>query len=338
MPRGRMGPCAAARAVALLVGAAIGLGAAAASARDKVICQLDWLPSGGKAPIFIGVEKGFFAEQGLDVAIASSRGTQDAIIRVATGNADFATGALGTLLQARAEGNVPVKAFFSLYSKLPDAVMTVKGNGVTTIRDLVGKTVGNAPFGGEEALWNVFLQIEGIDPAGIKILEIDPKVHGPMLATGGVDALIDWTTGAPGIAHLVKDAGKELVVMPWSDYGLQGYGFSLFASERMIREHPETVAKFSTAFRKSVLYTIAHPEDSGPAVKAMAPEVEAAYETENWLVSVPLIENEISKRDGIGGFEPGLLKATWELVARAHKFPLDKLDPESAVERSLGGS
>ncbi|HUB96781.1 MAG TPA: ABC transporter substrate-binding protein, partial [Stellaceae bacterium] len=168
-----------------------------ARAAEDVTCQLDWLPSGGKAPVFIGVVKGFFAEDGLNVTVKSSRGAGDAIIRAATGTADFATGDMGTLLNARAQGAVPVKAFFSVYTKLPDSVITVKGNGITTIKDLVGKTVGNAPFGGEDALWAAVLSLNGIDPKSVKMVSLDPKVHGPMLASGKVDALIDWATGAP---------------------------------------------------------------------------------------------------------------------------------------------
>ena len=55
----------------------------AASAQDKVVYQLDWLPGGDKAPIYICINRGFCKEAGLDVSIASGRGSTEAITKLA---------------------------------------------------------------------------------------------------------------------------------------------------------------------------------------------------------------------------------------------------------------
>ena len=54
-------------------------------AADKVTFQLDWLPGGDKAPVYVGIQEGFFAEADLDVSIASGRGSTDALTKMATG-------------------------------------------------------------------------------------------------------------------------------------------------------------------------------------------------------------------------------------------------------------
>ena len=51
------------------------LSAGAASAADKVIFQLDWLPGGDKAPIYVCIQEGFCSQAGLEVEIASGRGS-----------------------------------------------------------------------------------------------------------------------------------------------------------------------------------------------------------------------------------------------------------------------
>ena len=58
-------------------------------AADKVNFQLDWLPGGDKAPVYVAVQQGFFAEQDLDVTIRQGKGSTDAITKVATGTADI---------------------------------------------------------------------------------------------------------------------------------------------------------------------------------------------------------------------------------------------------------
>lgn len=66
-----------------------GLMAQSALAADEVTYQLDWLPGGDKSPVYVGVQEGFFEEEGLEVSIASGRGSTDAITKIATGQADI---------------------------------------------------------------------------------------------------------------------------------------------------------------------------------------------------------------------------------------------------------
>jgi NitT/TauT family transport system substrate-binding protein len=67
----------------------------------------------------------------------------------------------------------------------------------------------------------------------------------------------------------------------------------------------------------------------------MVPEVDAATAAKQWTASIPLIVNEISKKDGLGAFEPKLLAKTWVWVAKAQNIPVDKFDPEKAIDRSF---
>jgi len=63
------------------------------------------------------------------------------------------------------------------------------------------------------------------------------------------------------------------------------------------------------------------------------PEIDAKKAAAEFRSSIPLIQNEVSAKDGIGVFEPVLLKTTWEWVAQSMNYPVDKLDPETLVDR-----
>jgi NitT/TauT family transport system substrate-binding protein len=317
--------------------AACALVSVPASAADKVVLELDWLPGGDKAPPYLGVSKGFYAAEGLEVSIQNGRGSSDAITKVATGAADFATGGISALMSAAAEsgGSVAAKAILSVYTKQPDALFVLDGSPIKTLKDVVGHSVATATFSSSNTIWPVVLQENGIDPEKVKLLKVDPGALAPMLASGQVDATINWITVGPSTEGVVKEAGKKLSIINWSDYGLDGYGLSIFASDKMIKEHPEIVAKFARATMKATQYCIDHPDEAGAAVHAAAPTLDASTATAAFTASIPLIANDIASKDGMGSFNPELLKKTWVWVAKAQKYPLDKLDPETLVDRAF---
>jgi NitT/TauT family transport system substrate-binding protein len=324
------------RALTALTGLALLISAAApGSAAEKVLFMIDWLPAGDKAVPYLGVQKGLFADEGLEVTIQSGRGSSDVVTKLGTGAADMGTGGLAALLQARAQTPVAVKAVASIYTLQPDAIFTTEGSGISTLKDLAGKQIATATFSSSNVSWPLVLKANGVDPAKVEMLKTDPGALAPMLAAGKVAGTINWITVAPAFAKPLAETGKKLKVIAWSDYGFDGYGLSVFASEKILTERPETVKKFMRAYMKATAMAIADPGAAAAALKAMVPEVDVDVAKAQFSASVPLIVNAISKKDGGGAFDKALLAKTWKWTAEAQNMPLDKLDPETAVDRSF---
>jgi NitT/TauT family transport system substrate-binding protein len=304
-----------------------------ANAADKLTFQLDWLPTGGdKAFVYAGVGQGFYAAEGLEVKILGGRGSSDAITKIGTGSADVGSGGLASLMMAAAEGGIPVKAVMSVYSRQPDALFSLAGGAVTNLKSLVGKTVAMPTFSSSNALFPVILQANGVDPDSVKVIKTDPSTMAPMLAQGRVDATINWTTLAPGYAKVLEQAGKQLKVLPWTDYGLDGYGLSLFASDKLIKERPEVLTRFLRASKKAIEFSLAHPDKAAADQQALVPEADLATLEADFRASAPLISNEVSQRDGLGALTPVLLNATWGWVAKSMHYSADKVDPQSLID------
>ncbi|RAI43440.1 ABC transporter substrate-binding protein [Rhodoplanes roseus] len=308
---------------------------APAQAAEKITFMIDWLPAGDKAVPYLAVKKGLFAAEGLDVTIQSGRGSSDVVTKLGTGAADIGTGGLAALLQAKAETGVPVKAVYSIYTKQADAIFTTEGSGITSLKDVAGKKVATATFSSSNVSWPLVLTANGIDPASVQLLKVDPGALAPMLAAGQIVATINWITVAAAFEGPLAEAKKTLKVLQWSDYGYDGYGLSLFVSERMLKERPATVKKFVKAYAEATRMAIADPKAAADALKAMVPEIDVATAEKQFVSSIPLIVNDISKRDGDGAFEPKLLATTWQWVAKAQNLPIGKLDPETVVDRSV---
>lgn len=308
---------------------------APAFAADKVTFLLDWLPAGDKAAVYVAQAKGLFAAEGLEVTIQSGRGSSDVVTKLGTGAGDMGTGGLAALLQARAESKVPVKAVASLYTIEPDAIFTTEGSGITSLKDIAGKKIATATFSSSNVVWPLLLQANGIDPAKVELLKVDPGALAPMLATGKVDATINWVTVAPGFEGPLGEVKKKLKVISWSDYGFTGYGLSVFASEKFLAERPDVARRTLKAFLAGNQMAIADPKLAGASVKASVGDIDAAVADKQFAASIPLMDNAIAKKDGAGAFEKALLAKTWEWTAKSQNMPIEKLDPETAVDRSL---
>ncbi|MFT0140401.1 ABC transporter substrate-binding protein [Alcanivoracaceae bacterium MT1] len=304
---------------------------AGVQAADKIRWLNDWLPAGDKAIIYLAVEKGLFAAEDIEVEIMSGRGSSDVVTKLATGAADMGTGGLSALLQAKAGATVPVTAVLSVYTKQPDAVFVSADSGIETLDDLKGKNLATATFSASNVTWPLVLEANGMSPDDVRVTKVDPGAMGPMMSTGRVDGTINWITKLPAFNALMKQAGKEIGVLPWSDYGFDGYGLSVFASDRLIKEKPELVRKVLTIYRQAQKMAIEDPQQAGAALKAKVAEVDAAVAAEEFSASIPLMKNEISERDGAGTFNPSLLATTWKWVAKAQGLPEDTLNPEDAV-------
>ena len=307
----------------------------AAQAADKLTIQLDWLPGGDKSFVYAGVQQGFFKDEGLEVKIVPGRGSADAVTKVASGSADVGFGGISALMMATAEGRIPVKAVMSLYSKQPDALFTRTDSKIKSLKDMEGKTVAMPTFSSSNALWPIVLQKNGVDASKIKIIKSDPATLAPMLAQGRVDATINWVTVAPAFGAVLKQAGKELSALPWTQFGLDGYGWSVMASDKTIKERPEVLKRYVRALGKSLEFSIQNQSKAAESLKAMVPEADVAVVKAEFEASIPLIRNEISQRDGLGKFEPKMLASTWGWVAQSMNYDLKKVDPETLVDRSF---
>lgn len=324
------------RSFLLAASLAGGLISQAALAADKVTYQLDWLPGGDKSPVYVGVQEGFFEEEGLEVSIASGRGSTDAITKIATGQADIGSADIGALMAAKAQDDsVPVKAVYSIFNQAPHAFFTLEKNGISEMTDIEGKKVSTSPFTSSNAFLPLVLKENGMAEDAVNLTKADPGALGPMLMNGGTDAIIAWVTNIALFADQAQATGNELVVLPWSDAGLELYSSSVVASEKFLTERPDVAKRFMRAFDKSLKFTSANPGKAAAALHSMVPEVDVDVATAQIGDTMKLVMNDVSERDGLGALTAERVALTWDWVAQAEKLEADALDPEAIIDRTL---
>ena len=309
------------------------LSAAPALAADAVTFQLDWLPGGDKAPIFVCIHRGICAEHGLDVTINPGRGSSEAITFLSTGQSDIGTGGIEAVMAAVARENAPVKVVSSIYTRAPHAFYTLKSSGIDSLEEVRGQEVVTSPFTSSNVFLPLVLAEMGMSEADITLTKADPGALGPMLMTGAADVMIAWMTDVTRYTNQAREAGHELNIMPWSTGGLDLYGLVLISSDRFMAERPEVAQRFVDAYRASVKFTHENPELAAESVVAMVPELQMENVVGSVKDMLVLAFNEVTEADGQGALTPERLAQTWEWVAKAQDLPMDALDPEAIVDR-----
>ena len=116
-----------------------------ARAEDKVVLQLDWLPTGEHAAYFAGLQRGFFRDAGIDLSITRGYGSGDTVNKVAAGAAKFGVADLGSVLAGRAQQSVPVKSIAAVYTYSPHSMFVLRSSGIKGFKDLAGKRIAVSP-------------------------------------------------------------------------------------------------------------------------------------------------------------------------------------------------
>jgi NitT/TauT family transport system substrate-binding protein len=260
------------------------------------------------------------------------------LTKLATSVADAGEVGFDTFVSAKAEGVMPVTAVMPYFTKPADSILTTTTSGIATLKDVVGRSVATSPFANSTQAWPVFLKQNGLDAASVKLIKADPATLGGLLATGQTDALLFWSTSSPALVPVLAKAGKEMKLIPWSEFGYEGYSQTLMASNKTLTERPDVLRRFLKVMRVATQMTHDEPDAAAQAVKAAVPQADLAIIRAQIDASLPLMVNDITRRDGLGVFSGALVAKTWEWVAKANNYPLDKIDPMTGIDTKIGGN
>lgn len=221
---------------------------------------LDWYPNALHAFLYVAMEKGYYAREGLRVNIRFPSNANDAISLVAAGKADVGLYYQQDVIQARANQGVPVKSIGAVVQGPLNIVLSLEEKGISSPRDLVGKTVGYAGTELSEALVRSIMADVGADSGDVTMIDVGFDLMSSM-TTGSVDATIGCL-----VNHEVPQMEEEGFSVSWfdlDDYGVPTYYEGVFlANDRAVESDGETLAAFLRASAKGFADMKADPEEA----------------------------------------------------------------------------
>jgi NitT/TauT family transport system substrate-binding protein len=229
-------------------------------AKKDIRVQLPFLKQSLDAPLIWAIEKGYFAEEGLNVTYERGFGNADTISKLGTGNYDMAFSDLYNAMEfndKNPKDKIITVAFYQ--NKAPFSIITFKDKGINTPADLAGKKLGAPAGDGPRKLFPLFAKEVKLAPDAITWETMEPKLRETFLLQGKVDAVSGFFTSV--IPSLIK-GGKtmdDLQIFFYSDYGLDFYGNGILVKEDFANKNPEVVKSFLKAYFRGMQEVVKDP-------------------------------------------------------------------------------
>ena len=273
------------------------------------------IPIADVAPLYLGVEKGFFKEQQLTINPKLAEG--GAAITPAVLSGDFQIGFSNTVsLLIAASKNLPVQIISQGVLGGKDEseawadLLVLKDGGIDTPKDLEGKTIAvNTLKNVCEVTIKASLGDKGVDVSTLKFVEVPfPDMNAALEAERVDGACVVEPFVSQGTAAKAKGI-DPFYVGTAPDLTVATY----FASKQYVEENPDVVDRFVTAMNKSLDYAQSNPDEARAILTTYTeiPEAAAAkIKLPQWRsdLTVPTIErlSALSKQYGLIEEEPDL--------------------------------
>lgn len=212
------------------------------------------------APVYVAYEKGFFKEEGLDVALQSHWAGKEALASVLKGTAQFGTVAETPLMFSGLKGEkfyiVATIADSNRYQK----IVARKDRGIAEAKDLTGKKVGVCVGTTAEYYLDAILTYYGIKHNLIHAVPMKIEDLTAALVKGDIDAAVAWPP------HLEKQqrllGSNALTIENEKIYSIY---WNIVTAQDYAKTHPETVKKLLRALARAERFI----KGNGDAVHAI---------------------------------------------------------------------
>ena len=276
-----------------------------------VTLQLQWVTQAQFGGYIAALEKGFYTQQGLNVKIVPA-GT-DTVPQTTVddgGSADFAIAWVPKALQSRQKG-ANITDVGQVFQRSGTLQISFKKNGITSVADLKGKTVGDWGFGNEYELFAGMTK-DGLDPGkDVKIVQQQFDMNAFLAGDINAAQAMIYNEYAQVLEAKNPSTGKlyqpsDLNVINWNQVGTAMLQDAIWANTTKLQNpaFQDTTVKFLTASYEGWIYCAKNPTDCRDMVVKAGSKLGASHQL--WQM------NEVNKLiwpspQGIGMVD----KAAW---------------------------
>ena len=230
--------------------------AAPAWADDAVSLRLNWYMGGVHAPFFLGKERGYYREAGLDLTVNEGRGSANTAQVVAAGTDTFGLADSSSVMRLVSK-DAGIRTVMSLLNTSSFGVISLAETGIRAPKDLEGKKLAITAGDALTQLFPAFAGFNKLDTSKITLVQIDPAGKVVALLEKRVDAILG---GLDDQYFLVKQKGFDPAGMGFAKNGINTVGLTILTQDATIAAKPELVRRFVAATQKSWAAAKADPD------------------------------------------------------------------------------
>jgi putative hydroxymethylpyrimidine transport system substrate-binding protein len=257
---------------------AVFMAANPAFAQDKMTLLLDWFINPDHGPIIVAEEKGFFADQNLQVEIVAPSDPADPPKLVAAGKAELAVSYQPSQHLQVAEG-LPLMRVGTLVATPLNCLLVLEDGPIKTISDLKGKKVGFSVAGVEEALLTAILGRHDLGMSDIELVNVNWSLS-PSLMSGQVSAVIGaYRNFELNQMEIEGIAGRCFYV---EEEGVPTYDELIYVANKDTMDI-DLIRRFLRATELATQYIVNHPDESWNVFKGYSVELDDELNAKAWL-------------------------------------------------------
>jgi len=268
---------------------------------------------------FLGIEKGFWADEGIDLEMKPGAGIANTQI-VGAGVELFCNEGLTDVVES-VQAGMEVKAVFAISQRCPMAVISLASNPIRTPKDLEGKTIAAGPGSGTAALLPAVMKATGADYSKVTVRIVDWGALEEMLLLGKVDAIPQYWSDS--VADM-KGKGIEAHYFTYASQGVSLVGQGMIVSDELIAENPDLIRRFLRAQQKAWLYAMDHQDEAVDAFMKHNPDYDRQVIKEQFIANISLVDNPSTAGKPFGW----MAKEDWE---RTQDLMIDYLGLEQRL-------
>lgn len=272
-------------------------GFARAQGLTKATVRLAFNYNGHRSPYLLGVDKGFYREEGLDVEVLEGKGVTSSMQLVASGQDTFTIVDPPSLMLGAAQG-MPVRTVAQIYQVSPNALISWKDQNITKPSDLVGKVVATLQGDTTTTMLYALLAKNNVQRNAVQIVASDGGTRTQTFLAKRAQAITGFTNDS--YIGLAATTNNEVQCFAYSEFGIDTMGDGIAAHKDTIASSPKVVAGFVKASIRAYRYAIAHPEEAVASLIKRSPSLKAEVEVAKLKATAPLLETPETKAHGIG--------------------------------------
>ena len=228
------------------------------------------------APMYVAIEKGYFAEEGIALDLVTGYGADKTMTALLSGEADIGfMGAESTIYTHLEQTDDPVINFAQLTQRAGNFLVGRTPDEDFSWKKLVGKDVlGGRKGGMPEMVFEYILRQNGIDPADVNIDQsIDFGSTAAAFSGGKGEYTVEFEPSATalessGAGYVVASLGVDSGYVPYTSFS---------AKKSYIDAHPDLIQHFTNALQAGMDYVNSHtPEEIAVAIAPQFPENDVA--------------------------------------------------------------
>ncbi|POW18321.1 hypothetical protein PSHT_05961 [Puccinia striiformis] len=232
---------------------------------DKISVLLNWHATPYHLPIFVAQSKGYFAKEGIKVAILEPNDPSDVTELIGSGRADLGCKAMIHTLAGKARG-FPIKSIGTLMDEPFTGVIYLEGSGITSdFRSLKGKRIGYVGEFGK-------IQIDELTKYyGMTSDDYTAVRCGMNVSKGIIEGTIDAGIGLENIQQVERNGASPTVAQPATSrcYELTSWPSSAAVASARSCTLCVAVSCLAGQLDTQSNWLAAHPKEAGAFMRAV---------------------------------------------------------------------